>query len=77
MGLFVGIATARWLGWLTAAIGAVVAYFYIIGIQGKSSDRTFAIKMNSRRYVRYIRTQTGPMRSMLKYEDDGTEYQQK
>lgn len=68
--LFVAFIVGAFFGTIFAflgfVIGAVAAYMYIMGIQGKSSDRTFSMKMNSRKYRRYVRTPAGALRHIWK-----------
>ena len=56
--------TAALLGIGVFAVGAVCAYLYVMSLQGKQSDRAFALKMNSKKYPRYVRTPPGPMRRL-------------
>lgn len=62
--LFLAFIIGAFLGTLFAfaifVIGAVAAYLFVMSLQGKSSDRAFSLKMNARRYPRYVRTPPGP-----------------
>lgn len=60
----VGAATTSFLGIFVFVLGAVGAYVYVMSLQGKQSDRDFALKMNSKKYPRYVRTPPGPMRRL-------------
>lgn len=60
--LLVGLMLGSFFGFLVFVIGAVSAYVYIMGLQGKSSDRAFSQKMNSKKYPRYVRTPAGAFR---------------
>lgn len=69
----VGIMTVSIVGIGFFLIGAVVAYLYIMSLQGKQSDRAFAMKMNSKKYPRYVRTPPGAMRHIWR-EGRGMRY---
>ena len=60
----VGMLTVSWLGFLVFAVGAVASYLLVMNLQGKSSDRAFSTKMNSKRYPQYLRTPPGAFRHM-------------
>lgn len=62
--VLVAAFTAALLGIGVFAVGAVCAYLYVMSLQGKQSDRAFALKMNSKKYPRYVRTPPGPMRRL-------------
>lgn len=54
LGLVAGMMTDSIVGIVTFLIGAAVDYLVIMSLQGKSSDREFAVKIQSRRHARFI-----------------------
>lgn len=59
---FIGAMTVSAIGFVTFGIGAVGSYIYVMSLQGNSSDRAFSMRMNARRYARYVRTPAGAFR---------------
>lgn len=64
----VGVMVGSILGFVIFIIGAIAAYIYIMGLQGKSSDRAFSMKMNAKKYVRYVRTPVGAFRHLWRLD---------
>ena len=68
LALIVGALTRAIVGIVIFVAGVAAAYAYILNLQGKSSDRAFTMKLNSRRYPRYVRTPAGAFRHMWNYD---------
>ena len=66
--LFLGALMKAIVGVIFFLAGVVAAYVYILNLQGKSSDRAFSMKLNSRRYPRFVRTPPGALRHMWNFD---------
>lgn len=62
LALVAGAMTDTIVGVVAFIAGGGSAYLFVMGLQGKTSDRTFSLRMNSRRYVQYVRVPAGAMR---------------
>lgn len=66
--LVAGAMTSTIFGIIVFVAGAVGAYVWIMSIQGKESDRAFSMRLNSKKYVRYVRTPSGAARHMWRQD---------
>ena len=61
-GFVVGMMTASIVGIVVFLGAAVTGYMLVLSVQGRMSDRGFAIRSQSRRYARFVRVAPGAFR---------------
>lgn len=66
--LVVGTMSSTFVGIIVFVAGAVGVYVWIMSLQGKESDRAFSMRINSKKYVRYVRTPPGAARHMWRQD---------
>ena len=66
----VGSILGSLFGFTMFFIGVASAYFFVMSLQSKFSDRELTRRLNARKYVRYVHVRPGPVRAYWKDDQE-------